>query len=167
MTESNNFKSMKIVNIHTGKQQWTNYIKWKSDYLDKHVSVNYKILTFPDLVDVFKINDKGSYIYIETTDRKFAIEKYIKIGNSSTIKNADMSRFDKKSCRELTNPFINPKNQSSKSLKTKYFIRIKPMVSAIKRLSPVWKFIISIIAMIIGGFLTYLIIEWYKTYSYV
>ena len=59
------------------------------------------------------------------------------------------------------------RNQSSGFLKNKYLIRIKSTINAIKTLNPIWKFIISIVAMIISGFLTYILIEWYKTLSYV
>lgn len=40
---------------------------------------------------------------------------------------------------------------------------IKPVINEIKRLNPVWKSILAIIISSIGGFICYLIIEYYKT----
>jgi hypothetical protein len=105
MTESINSKTMKIVNIHTGKHEWINYETWKSEYLNKHIAANYKILTMPNLVDVFKVKPNGGHEYIATTDRNIAIKDYVNKDKLIIIKKADINRFDKKQCRELTNPY--------------------------------------------------------------
>jgi hypothetical protein len=53
-------------------------------------------------------------------------------------------------------------NQSSGFFKIQYRTKIKPIVSAIKILKPIWKFIIAIVVTGIGGLFAYILIELYK-----
>ncbi|WP_321997023.1 hypothetical protein [Draconibacterium orientale] len=139
------------------------YKYWIDEIVDKGIADQFLILRYPDIVQLQTIDAFG----------KKSNDKLMERISAKQLKNKHPEAYDfieidiKKQIQNDIKRSIKAKNQSSKSSKTKYRIRIKPMINAIKTLNPVWKFIISIIAMIVGGFLTYLIIEWYKTLSYV
>ena len=157
---------MIIKHKYTGQKLNTNYEWWKENILNKHIECNYDVISSPNMVDVFKIKESdGKLEYIKTTGRKNAEEKYLNNGilSNYTIKNVGSGRFDNK-YREISNPYANSKNQSSGFVKTQYLNKIKPIIKAIKMLSPVWKSIIGIVSMGVGGFLAYLLIELYKTF---
>jgi hypothetical protein len=63
--------------------------------------------------------------------------------------------------------FESPNNSGKTQKRNKIIPTIGAIKQAINSLSPIWKFILSIIAMVMASFLAYLLIEWYKTLSYV
>lgn len=86
---------MRIKHRYTGKEIGGTYQYWKDNILKNHVEENYEILSKPDLVDVYKINPiTGNKIFIETTDRRVAIETYLSSSDNYTIKETDLSQFD-------------------------------------------------------------------------
>lgn len=139
------------------------YNHWIHEIVNKGEAKDYIILEYPDLVQLLIIHPDGKTEKDKILERDKAKEKIKKFPNAYDFEEINVKELIANDIKRSNKN----KNQSSKSLKTKYRIKIKPMINAIKTLNPVWKFIISIIAMIVGGFLTYLIIEWYKTLSYV
>lgn len=86
---------MKIKHKYTGKEIGGTYHYWKNNILSKHTEENYTILTKPELVDVYKINaTNGWKTFIETTDRRIAIETYLAKNDQYTIQETDLSKFD-------------------------------------------------------------------------
>ena len=86
---------MKIKHKYTGKIVGGTYYHWKHNILENHVEENYEIITQPDLVDVYEIKKDGSKLFIETTDRSIALPTYLEKSDQFTIKNTDLSKFDK------------------------------------------------------------------------
>ena len=137
------------------------YNHWIHEIVNKGEAKDYIILDYPDLVQLVIIHPDGKREKDKIIERDKAKKEIEKFPNAFDFVEVDVKELIANDIKR------SGENQSSKYSKTKYRIKIKPMINAIKRLNPVWKFIISIIAMIVGGFLTYLIIEWYKTLSYV
>lgn len=161
------YKSMKIVHKHNGKIKWIDFREWRYEILLKHLAINYKILTYPPLVDLIKIDTKtGKQIYVETGDRNYLTDKYLSKSNEYTIKELTDEEIIS-ICTNPNHPKLKAKevNQSFGFLKTQYRKRIKPIINPIKKLKPIWKFIIAIITMGLGSLLGYIITEWYKSRS--
>lgn len=139
------------------------YNHWIHEIVNKGEAKDYIILEYPDLVQLLIIHPDGKKEKDRILERDKAKEEIKKYPNAFDFEEIDVKELIANDIKRSNKNG----NQSSKSSKTNYRIKIKPMINAIKRLNPVWKFIITIISMAIGGFLTYLIIEWYKTLSYV
>jgi len=116
---------MRIKNKHTGETIGGTYHYWKSKVLSNNIEMNYEILTKPDLVDVFEINhNNGKLKFIDTIDRSFAKNKYLRKEKATdidkyTIKDADLSQFDE---------YYRIKNQSELSFGKRLLNRIKQII---------------------------------------
>lgn len=87
---------MRIKHKYTGKEISGTYHYWKNNILENHLEDNYEILSKPDLVDVFEINiTNGAKTFIETIDYQIAKETYLEKSDIYTIKDTDLSKFDK------------------------------------------------------------------------
>lgn len=156
---------MRIKHKHTGETIGGTYNYWKNKVLSNNIEMNYEILTKPNLVDVFEINhSNGKLKFIDTIDRSFANNKYLKKEKATdidkyTIKDADLSKFDE---------YYRLKNQSELS----FFERIKKIWNSIPRPKTIYeritnstisKFTSNIITTVIGGLLILIIWTVYKT----
>ena len=123
------------------------YNHWIHEIVNKGEAKNYIILEYHDLVQLIIIHPDGKREKDRMLERDKAMKEIEKFPNAYD--------FEEINVKELITNDIKQSNkngnQSSESLKTKYRIKIKPMINAIKRLNPVWKFIITIIGMAIGG----------------
>ena len=114
---------MRIKNKHTGQEQGSSYEYWKTKILSVHQETNFDILSKPDIVDVFEINpNNGKHIFIESTDRYIANNKYLK-DSKYTIEDSDLSKFDE---------YYRLKNQSKFSFLKRILKRIKQIIKPSK-----------------------------------
>jgi len=152
------------------------YHHWIYEIVNKGEANNYIILEYPDLVQMEIIHPDGRREKDRILERRKAEEEikkfpnafdFVEIDVKELIAN-DIKRSNKNQSSSESSSSSEPLNKSGNTQKRNKRV---PIIGAIKQainsLSPIWKFILSIIAMVIASFLAYLLIEWYKSLSYV
>ncbi len=113
---------MDIIQKHTNKKTGASYQYWQDNILSKHVEENYKILSHPEIVDVYQIDkNSGDKIYVTTTDKYIAISEFLKQSDEFTIIETT-AKFDEY-YRMISKPAV-------QILKTKPVIEKESSVSA-------------------------------------
>jgi hypothetical protein len=149
---------MKIRHKQSGIETNLSLHIWVKDYLRKGIYDKWDVTDFYGVVKLLRIREDGT-VSKSIIDRKVVEDLILKEPNRFSFEKG-VSNEDYENYLKI---IFKARNQSSSSLlnKTKYVIG-KVIIQPIKILNPLWKSIVAIIVMVIGGFLTHLLIEYYK-----
>jgi len=104
------------------------YNHWIHEIVNKGEAKDYIILEYPDLVQLIIIHPDGKKEKDRILERNKAKEEIKKYPNAFDFEEIDVKELIANDIKRSNKNG----NQSSKSSKTKYRIKIKPMINAIK-----------------------------------
>ncbi len=152
------------------------YHHWTHEIVNKGEANDYIILEYPDLVQMVIIHPDGRREKDRILERRKAKEEikkfpnafdFVEIDVKELIAN-DIKRSNKNQSSSEDSLSSEPLNKFGKIQKRNKIVAIIGAITqAIISLSPIWKIILGIIVAGLGTLLGYILIEWYKTLSYV